>query len=172
MSSVFNQSTAESLQIRSDASNVRLGANPAYTLAEFVAFYPQFGLATPIPPALTGLPLVPDAVIQAFIDLADVCVMENRWRGMWKIATGLFVAHFSTLWLEALSSPDSGASAVVSAAQARGIVSSESASDVSASYDFSSISGDLNGWAAWKLTSYGVQLATFGKIYGMGGMMV
>ena len=90
---------------------------------------------------------------------------------MWKIATGLFVAHFCTLCLESLASPDSGAAAVISAGQARGVIASESASDVSASYD-TSIANDMNGWAAWKLTSYGMQLATQARIVGMGGMMV
>lgn len=171
MTMYYNQSTTDSLNIRDAASNVRPGTNPAYTLSDFVAFYPQFGAATPILPATTGVPLVPDAVIQAYIDLAAVCIMETRWHSMWKIATSMFVAHFCTLWLESLASPDSGAAAVISAGQARGIIASESASDVSASYD-NSVANDLNGWAAWKLTSYGIQLATTAKIVGMGGMMV
>lgn len=171
MTMYYNQSTNDSLSIRGEASNVRPGTNPAYTIADFVAFYPQFGPATPIPPETEGVPLVPDAVVQAYIDLAAVCIMQTRWHGMWKIATGLFVAHFCTLYLESLASPDSGAAAVISAGQARGIIASESASDVSASYD-TSIANDLNGWAAWKLTSYGMQLATQARIVGMGGMMV
>ena len=171
MTMYYNQSTTDSMNIRAEASNVRPGSNPAYTLADFVAFYPQFGDATPIPPALTGVPLIPDAVIQAYIDLAAVCIMETRWHGLWKIATSWFIAHFCTLYLEALVHPDSGAAAVISAGQARGIIASESASDVSASYD-NSMAADLNGWAGWKLTTYGIQLATHARIVGMGGMMV
>lgn len=166
MTMFYNRSTTESNSIRAEASNVQLGTNPSFTLSDFTTFYPQFAHPS------IGSPLMPDAVIQAYIDLAQNCIMQVRWKSMWKIAMSLFVAHFCTLYLEASVSPDSGAAAVTSAAQARGILSGESASDVSVSYDSGSIANDLNGWAAWKLTTYGIQLATSAKIVGMGGMMV
>jgi hypothetical protein len=37
---------------------------------------------------------------------------------------------------------------------------------------FATIADDLEGWAAWKLTTFGQQLATFGKLIGSGGMVV
>ena len=43
---------------------------------------------------------------------------------------------------------------------------------VSYSQDVSTITNDLDGWAQWKLTKYGVQFASIAKLMGKGGMLV
>lgn len=164
----YNRASTTALQIRADASNIRPGVNPAFTVADFLGFYPQFGETS----GVTPVEIVPEAVIQVFIDMAQETVMEVRYHKSWKLAISLFVAHFCTLYLQTLADPDSGAAAVFEAGAMRGIVSSESASDVSVSYDMSSIAGDLNGWAAWKMTAFGVQFATLARMAGKGGMVV
>lgn len=146
-----------------DASNIRTGENPSYTLTDFFAMYPAFDISTPIDLS---------EIIPQFIELADASIKETRFRGAWKTAMGLFIAHFTLLLLQGTASPESTAGAVVAAGQARGIMASKSAGDVSVGYDINSIAQDLNGWAAWKLTIYGQQLATLAKLYGKGGMGV
>jgi hypothetical protein len=153
-------------QIINDASNIRPGENPAYAVSDFLTVYPQFGEDA------LNKPIVDPEIIQMFIDLAQASVKQTRFRTAWKLAMGYFVAHFATLFLQGTSDPKSGAGAVLAAGQARGLKTSKSAGDVSISYDFNSITQDLNGWAAWKLTIYGQQLATLAKMYGKGGMGV
>lgn len=148
------------------ASNVRTGSNPTFLISDFVAMYPQFGANT------NGDYIVPVEIMQMYIDLANASIQEARWRTYWKVATGWFVAHFCTLYLQGVSDPNSGAAATLKAGQTRGLVTSKSASDVSVSTDYNMIAQDLDGWAAWKLTTYGQQLATVGRLIGKGGMYV
>lgn len=148
------------------ASNIKTGSNPPFLLNDFYALYPQFG------PNSSGEFLVPETIMQMYIDLADASIKEARWHSYWKMAMGWFVAHFCTLYLQGTANPDSGAGAVLAAGQAVGLNTSESAGDVSASIDYNVIAQDLDGWAAWKLTNYGQQLATIGKLVGRGGMYI
>ncbi|SFE43590.1 Protein of unknown function [Paenibacillus algorifonticola] len=143
-----------------EAANVKIGTNPPYTLADFKGIYPQFD------------GIVPDPVIQMYIDLANACILQVRWKSAWKIAIGWFVAHFLTLYLQGAADPGSDAGQVMAVGQAKGLNTSEAVGDVSVSMDYGSIGQDLDGWAAWKLTIYGQQLATMGKLYGKGGMYV
>lgn len=154
------------MSILDDASNIRTGDNPAYILSDFDAMYPQFGTPN------SDSPVVPTAVLNSFIALAHASIKEARWHDMWVIAMGYFVAHFASLWLQGFADVNSGANAILAAGQARGLVVSESVGDVSVSTDYSAIAQDLDGWAAWKLTIYGQQLATFGKLVGKGGCYV
>lgn len=114
--------------------------------------------------------ILPAAALQMYAALASTYLQQARWRDTWAMAMGLFIAHFATLYLQSMAAPGSPADAVVSAGTARGLVSSETAGPVSVSYE--SIATDLDGWAAWKLTAFGQQLATFAKIIGKGPMLV
>lgn len=147
----------------SRASNLRGGTNPPYTLDDFYANYPAYrpdnGLVEP-------------AIIHMYLELANACLQESRWRSYWKVAMGWFIAHFLTLYLQSTTNADSPAAQVINAGQARGLQSSKSVGDVSVSYDFSTAMNDLDGWAAWKLTIYGQQLATAAKLVGKGGMYI
>lgn len=143
------------------ASNLRTGSNPPFTYEDFTATYPQFGEM-----------IIPQDIVQMYIDLAQSCLQESRWRGYWKAAMGWFIAHFCTMHLQGTADPASGAGAVLAAGQAKGLNTSESVDGVSVGMDYSSIAQDLDGWAAWKLTIYGQQLATIGKLIGRGGMYV
>jgi len=145
------------------ASNIRTGDNPPYTFDDFVAMYPQYGGAEP--------PL-PQPIIEMFIGLADACVKQVRWHSYWQIAMGWFVAHFCTLHLQGIADPEGGAAAAMAAGQAKGLNTSEAVGDVSVSMDYNQIGQDLDGWAAWKLTIYGQQLATIAKTLGRAGMYV
>ncbi|GLG02172.1 hypothetical protein Alches_22130 [Alicyclobacillus hesperidum subsp. aegles] len=147
-----------------DGSNIRQGTNPPYAVSDFLAVYPQFGTDA------NGNAIVPQSVLQTFVTLASSVLQQVRWRSYWQIAMGLFVAHFATLYLQSMADPNSGAAAVFEAGRAQGVITGESVGDVSYSADTSA--ANVDGWAAWNLTSYGQQLATIGRLVGRGGMYV
>ena len=142
------------------AANIKDGDNPSYTAADFFKFYPQF------------TNLVPKVVIDSYLELAHSCVKEARYKGMWKLCIGLFLAHMLTLWLQSSKEAGTPADEVVAACQAAGVVTSESADGVSYSMDFGSVANDLQGWAQFKLTTFGVQFASTARLLGKGGMYV
>lgn len=148
------------------ASNVRTGTNPPFTVLDFLKVYPQFGKDD------EDTEIVPEDIIEMYIQFAHSCVKKARWHNTWEHGMRLFVAHFCTLWLQSYQDPNHGANAVMKAAETRGLVSSKSVGDLSIGYDFSTALEGLDGWAAWKLTSFGVQFATIAKVIGKGGMYV
>lgn len=153
-------------QVTATASNIFSGTNPGYALSDFIAVYPQYG------PDTNGNYLVPEIIMQMYIDLASACVNQARYRSTWALCMGFFVAHFVTLYLQGTASPGSSAAQVLEAGKAQGLTTSEGVDGVSVSTDYSTIAASLSGWAAWNLTVYGQQFATIGKMVGMGGMMV
>lgn len=152
--------------IISNASNIITGTNPLYTTDDFFTVYPQYG------PDTSGNYLVPLTILQMYINLANACLSQARYQDSWQLCMGFFVAHFATLFLQGTASAGSPAGAVLEAGKAQGLITSESVGDVSDSIDYNAIANDLNGWAAFKLTVYGQQLATIGKLLGKGCMMV
>lgn len=148
------------LGLVSQASNIKTKANPAYTKDDFLQFYPQFD------------GLLPDVVLDSFIELGGKCVQEQRYGSMWKLAVGLFVAHFCALWLMSDAETGTPADEVLAKAQEAGVITSESADGVSYNADINVVASDLNGWAGYKLTTYGQQFATIAKLAGKGGMYV
>jgi hypothetical protein len=144
--------------IASNASNVVDGDNSEYTLDDFKSEYPQFAS------------IVPDTFLTMYLNLAHVSLKEARWKDTWHLAMGLFIAHFATLYLQSMAAASSAAAKVINAGQAKGLTTSKSVGDVSKSADYNSIGQDLEGWAAWTLTAFGQQLATFGKLIGKGGI--
>lgn len=145
--------------IVSQASNIKKEEHPEYTKETFLLLYPQF----------RGV--LPDAALDMYVDLGLSCVNYKRFNKMWKAAIGLFIAHFCTLYLQSMQPEGTDASQVLASASSAGMVTSESADGVSYSRDGSALN-DLNGWAAFKMTTFGVQFATMAKLVGRGGMYV
>jgi hypothetical protein len=146
------------------ASNLRREGNPEYTAADFLALYPQFGETD------AGQRVVPEANLGMYLEFAHACLQSERWKSAWKMAVGLFVAHWCTLYLMSAADPNGGAAGVLAHGQTQGLVASKSVGDVSVSYDFSAATQDLSGWASWTQTAFGAQLATLAKVVGKGGM--
>ena len=142
------------------AANIKDGTNPTYDITAFLLAYPQF------------TDIVPSAILQNFIDYAHACVKKTRYKAAWIICMGFFVAHFATLYLQSAKSAGTAAEEVMAAAEARGLVTGETVDGVSYTTDVNAVNNDLNGWAQWKLTQFGVQFASFARIYGKGGMYV
>lgn len=162
----FGYPTVNVNQVIANASNIRTGDNPAYTLSDFLAVYPQFGDKT------GDVPVVHPDIIQIYIDFANASIKEARWHSAWKLAMGYFVAHWCTLWLRSSVSPDDGKDAIVQYGQTQGIINSESVDGVSYSMD-SNLLQELKDYTGWTTTEYGTQLATLSKtIYGKGMQLI
>lgn len=134
-----------------NASNIKIGSNPSFVLADFFNMYPQFDDET----------IIPSSMVQNFIDAANASINQQRWKSYWQLAMGWFIAHFCTVFIQSMND---------TSGQPRGLNTSESVGDVSVSTDYSM--GAVNGWGTWNTTSFGQQLATIGKIVGKGGMYV
>lgn len=147
------------IEALAQASNIKPDDHPPYTSADFLARYPQF------------TDNVPEAMLDDFVDMGLSCVNYRRFNRMWLTAVGLFIAHFCTLYMQSVQPAGTAAGAVLAAASSAGMITGESADGVSYSRDSSSLS-DLNGWAGFKLTTFGVQFATIAKMVGKGGMYI
>jgi hypothetical protein len=167
---VFNNHSDELLAMdKIRAANLAHGANPAYSLTDFLTDFPQFSASCT---AADGqMPTVPTSIQNKFLSAANDSLSYNKYGEMWSICMGYYIAHFITLFLAA-SLNSVSVPGLISASAPPSLVSSESADDLSKSYDTESIAKDLEGFAVWKATTYGIQLATFAQISGMGGMLV
>lgn len=143
------------------ASGIRDGTNPEYTISMFREIMPAF-----------TEDVLPDAVLQHYIDMANGVVKEARWHSLWKEGMRLYIAHFATLYLGV---PDQGAGrqAIANAGKLQGGITSKTVGSVSVGYDNGqAATSDLTGWGAWKLTTYGAQFATMARMVGAGMMVV
>ena len=158
------------------------GEKGNYTAEMFSEDFPQFyskGTAEETDPD-TGetitvtvfTPLVPDTILTQFIDLANDSIMPSRWGSQFRYAAGLFVAHWSALYLKTYSDGSPNATAVASGAGQVGNVASATMGDTSISYDNKAIDAATEKWGTWNATQYGAQLATMARMLGIGGTYV
>ena len=153
-------------QIIAGASNIRAGQNPPFTVDDFKAIYPQFWDSA-------GDSFVPYEVIEMYVGFAYSIVNIARYHESWIVCLCFVIAHFLILYMRTMTpDPNDDALAVIKAAETRGLVASKSVDGVSVSYDYSTAISDLDGWAAWKTTEYGIQYLTLAKVYNLGGMRV
>lgn len=145
-----------------NASNLSFGDNPLFTADDFYSFFPQFkGNVEP-------------AIITRFITMANASVKSARWHEDWFWGMCYFIAHFSTLILRTQSSvQDPTAAQVVEASGVKGLISSESAGDLSISYDYSNtIPDNIKSWGQFTSTEFGIEFAKRAWPKGRGGMLV
>lgn len=116
--------------------------------------------------------LVPSGILQMFISQANDSVLPSRWGSLWRYAAGLYVAHFSALYLKTYASNSSSASQAAANASQTGVVKTASMGDTSIGYDNSAITAGTEKWGSWNATQYGSQLVTLARQVGMGGMWV
>jgi hypothetical protein len=114
-------------------------------------------------------PLIPFAVLQAYIALATASLAQCRWGDTWMVGIGLFVSHFATLYAQSDGNPNATVSQAASSGLSTGVQVAKAVGDVSVAYQ--AVSG-IDDWAAWNLTSFGQQLATFAKVIGAGPMFL
>ena len=103
--------------------------------------------------------------------MANKSIKYDRYYDMWKYLMCLYIAHFCVLYLQTQKG-DEDSQKALQGALPTGVATSKSVDGLSISYDLLGISDDLNGYGTWKYTTYGQQLATLTKMYGMAGMWV
>ena len=156
-------------ELRGLASGIVDRATGAYTEEMFLEDYPPFKNKT------TGECFVPTGILNSFLEMCNDIVSPDRWGSSWRIAAGLFVAHYSTLYLRTIQNSPEGATSIANAAasgQMFGIVTSASLGDASVSYDTSAATNLTTNWGQWNLTAYGQQYASLAKMMCMGGAYV
>lgn len=155
------------------ASNIpAYGEKGEYTADMFSSDFPQFYTKTKEEGEAVYSPLVPETMLDQFIDLANDSVLPSRWGTQWRYAAGLFVAHWSALYLQTYSDGSLNAQSVASGANQTGNVSMASMGDTTVKYDNGSIDAGTEKWGTWNATKYGAQLATMARMIGIGGMYV
>lgn len=150
-------------QLKSLAANIKGSFNnPSYTRENFLEVYPQFTNT------------VPETVVNFYIRMANASLSYDIYCDQWEYAMSLYVAHFVTLWLQLSNglNADSPAARVLQNSLAQGLIASKSAGSLSISYDNSTVGNDLQGWAAWKLTKFGVMFASLAKLMGKPGSYI
>ncbi len=141
------------------AANLRSGPNPNYNVEDFLVIYPQFGE-------------VPREVLEMYVEMAHQSILKSRWHSKWRVAMGLYIAHFVTLWAMTAEDGPLTPGQLSESGESKGAVMSKSVDGVSVSYGATSADSDLVGWGSYKDTLYGQQFATLSKLVGYGGMYV
>ena len=169
-----NPMASRFMAARATAANVPTpGEQGSYSPDMFYMDFPQF--TKRIPPGEEGgaesvESLVPEGILNMFVDQANDSVLPSRWGSMWRYAAGLYTAHFAALYLKTWApGSDNSGQAAGSAAQP-GAVKSATMGDTSISYDNSAVTAGTEKWGAWNATQYGSQLVTMARLVGMGGM--
>lgn len=150
--------------VRARAANIAQTAGN-YTAEMFFEDFPQF--FTPV-----GEPLLPEGMLESFIELTNSSIAPDKWGGLFRLAAGLFMAHNATLYLRAYRDGSCDAATAASSGDLVGIVASATLGDASVSYDTSALVRATEQWGDLNSTIYGQQLATKARLVGLGGSYV
>jgi len=157
------------------ASNIVPGNNSVYTQDMFLEDFPQFATKNAsdgTPPVVTYVGLIPEQMLSQFIAMANAAIQEARWFDKWRYAMGLYIAHYSTLYLRAYADGSPSASAAANSGAILGLVNSASLGDASVTYDTKALVAATEKWGAWNATTYGQLLVTEARLVGMGGAFI
>lgn len=143
------------------------GGKGNYTKELFLKDFPQFTKS-----GVESKSFVPDGILNIFVDNANQAILPERYFEMWRYAAGLYVAHFSTLYLKTYSEGAASAAQSAASGQQTGLVSEASMGDTSVKYDNSAITAAMAKWGSWNATQYGQQLISMARMIGMGGSYV
>lgn len=140
-----------------------------YTSDMFLADFPQF---KQIGQEDQVISLVPDPMLQVFVNNANASILPSRYCEIWRYAAGLYVAHFSALYLKTYSDGSATPARAAATGQQTGLVKEATMGDTTISYDNEAITEASAKWGSWNATQYGQQLVTMARMIGMGGMYV
>lgn len=159
---------------KSTAANIpQPGEQGSYTIPAFLEDFPQFcqeEYTVMGSGEIRRKSLIPETMLQTFVDQANDSVLPSRWGSMWRYAVGLYVAHFSTMYLKTYSPCSQSTGQAAGNAEQKGVVKTVSMGDTSVSYDNSAVTAGTEKWGSWNTTQYGSQLVTMARMVGMGGM--
>ena len=124
---------------------------------------PTFRAAAPV---FANPAMYPDASIVFWLSVAGMLLNASRWKDMLGVGTILFVEH--NLALEACALQAGNAGGIPG--MATGVISSESAKSLSASYD-TGLAAEKDA-GHWNLTTFGSRLMRMTNMFGMGPIQV
>lgn len=136
-----------------------------YTAEQFQEDFPQFFNTE-------GVCLVPTTMLTEIITMANACVQPDKWLESWRYAVGLYVAHYSTLYLRTYSASNDTPQQAAASGALVGVVKSATLGDSSVSYDTSAVTKGTEDWGDLNATTYGQMLANRAKLVGLGGSYV
>lgn len=153
------------------AANVpQPGEQGTYTSEYFQEDFPQFFTVPAEEQEAT--PLLPQTMLDLFIQQANESVLPSRWGSLWRYAAGLYVAHFCTIYLKTYSPGSESGAQAAAVGSLVGVVKSSTLGDSSVSYDNAAITAGTEKWGAWNATQYGQMFVTLARQVGIGGMYV
>ena len=156
---------------RAAAANVpQPGEQGTYTSEYFQEDFPQFFTVPAEEQEAT--PLLPQTMLDLFIQQANESVLPSRWGSLWRYAAGLYVAHFCTIYLKTYSPGSESGAQAAAVGSLVGVVKSSGMGDGSVSYDNAAITAGTEKWGAWNATQYGQMFVTLARQVGIGGMYV
>lgn len=150
--------------VRAAAANIGNGQG-SYTAEMFQQDFPQFY-------SPEGTCLVPAAMLEEFVSMANACIQPDKWLESWRYGAGLYVAHYATLYLRTYAENSPSAAQAAATGALVGVVKSATLGDSSVSYDTTAITKGTEEWGDLNATTYGQMLANRAKLVGMGGSYV
>lgn len=151
--------------VREAAANIGRG-RACYTEQMFREDFPQFF-------DKASASLLPPAIQEEFFRQANIAVQPDKWLDGWRYACGLYIAHYSTLFLRTYSPEGSETPAQAAATGALvGVVTSAKLGQDSVAYSADALTRATADWGGFNATQYGQLLATRARLAGMGGAYV
>jgi hypothetical protein len=130
---------------------------PPLTIAKFRADFPEFADQS----------VYPDAQIAGPLTIAATLIQNaTRWGALLVMGQELVAAHYLVLAARATAAAANGATP----GTAEGLLASEAAGPLSASYDYSTSAMESGG--QWNLTSYGQRYYSLARVFGAGGIQL
>ena len=163
-------------QARALASNIICSSNnDEYTIEMFLQYFPMFSKIVKEEGKEDRIePIAPMAIMEEYLAMAKDAIQKGRWGAKWKMAMGLYIAHYLVLYLKSYSpaSEDNDPNSASASGTSIGNVSSATEGDQSISYDNGSLTEGTTLWGTWNATTYGQQLITEAKLLGLGGAVI
>lgn len=150
--------------IRGRAANIGSGPG-AYTAEMFEQDFPQFY-------SVDGECFIPESILVMFINRANNAITPDKWGDAWQYAAGLYIAHFSTMYLSTYAPSSDTASQAATTGGLVGVIKSATLGDSSVTYDTDALTKATAEWGSLNATKYGQMLATEARLVGMGGTYV
>ena len=147
------------------ASGLSINERGNYTSEMFAEDFPQFTNAE-------GASILPESMLDQFIEMANDSVLPSHWGKTWSYAAGLITAHYCALYLMTYRESSGSPIEAASGADMTGVVKSATMGDTSVSYDNSAITAGTEKWGTWNATQYGSQLVTMARSIGIAGSYV
>ena len=158
--------------LQSEASNIVPENQSSYTKEMFLTDFPQFGKSVQDGETTTIVCLVPELILNQFISMANDAIQEERWFTKWRFAMGLYIAHYSSLYLRTYKESSQDEASAAATGDMVGTVKSATLGDASVTYDTAAITAATEKWGTFNATSFGQLLVTEARLVGMGGSFI